>query len=59
LCSLRAYQLGEVTSVAPLWALKVIINVIVSYIFLKERSNLLKKIIAALLIIISVVLIKL
>ena len=58
-CSLSAYQLGEVTTVAPLCALTVITNVIVSYIFLKERSNLLKKIIAALLIIISVILIKL
>ena len=57
--SLRAYQLGDVTSVAPLCALTAMANVIVSYIFLKERSNLLKKIIAALLIILSVVLIKL
>jgi drug/metabolite transporter (DMT)-like permease len=56
---LKAYQIGEVTTVAPLCALTVITNVIVSYIFLKERSNLLKKIIAALLIIISVILIKL
>lgn len=55
--SLRAYQLGNVTIIAPLSALTVIGNVIVGYIFLKERSNLLKKIIAALLIIISVILI--
>lgn len=55
---LRAYQLGSVTVVAPLCALTVILNVIVSYVFLKERENLLKKIIAAILIIISVILIK-
>lgn len=55
---LRAYQLGETTSVAPLSALTVIGNVIVGYLFLKERDNLLKKIIAALLIILSVFLIK-
>lgn len=55
---LRAYQLGSVTIVAPLCALTVILNVIVSYVFLKERENLLKKIIAAILIIISVILIK-
>lgn len=55
---LRAYQLGDVTSVAPLCALTVIGNVIVGYLFLKERNNLLKKIIAAILIIISVFLIK-
>jgi len=55
---LRAYQLGDVTSVAPLCALTVIGNVIVGYIFLKERNNLFKKIIAAILVIISVLLIK-
>ena len=55
---LRAYQLGEASSVAPLCALTVIGNVIVGYIFLGERNNLLKKIIAACLIILSVILIK-
>ena len=55
---LKAYQVGEVTRVAPLCALTVIVNVIVGYFFLKERSNLLKKLIAATLIIISVFLIK-
>ena len=55
---LRAYQLGETTSVAPLCALTVIGNVLVGYLFLKERNNLLKKLIAAFLIIVSVFLIK-
>lgn len=55
---LRAYQLGNVTIIAPLCALTVILNVIVGYLFLKERDNLIKKIIAAVLIIISVILIK-
>lgn len=55
---LRAYQLGEATSVAPLCALTVIGNVIVGYLFLKERDNLWKKLIAAILIILSVFLIK-
>lgn len=55
---LRAYQLGNVTIIAPLCALTVILNVIVGYLFLKERDNLIKKIIAAILIIISVILIK-
>ncbi len=55
---LRAYQLGEATSVAPLCALTVIGNVLVGYLFLKERNNLLKKLIAAFLIIVSVFLIK-
>lgn len=55
---LRAYQLGNVTVVAPLCALSVILNVIVGYLFLKERDNLLRKIISAILIIISILLIK-
>lgn len=58
IAQLRAYQLGNVSVVAPLCALTVILNVIVGYIFLKERDSLLKKIIAAILIIISVILIK-
>lgn len=56
---LLAYQNGKVTVITPICALTVITNVIVSYIFLNERDNLLKKIIAAILIIISVILIKL
>ena len=55
---LRSYQLGNVTVVAPLCALTVILNVIVGYIFLKERDNLIRKIISAILIIISIILIK-
>lgn len=55
---LRAYQLQKVSIVAPLCALTVILNVIVGYLFLKEKDNMLKKIIAAILIIISIILIK-
>lgn len=55
---LRAYQLGNVSIVAPLCALTVILNVIFGYIFLKEKDNLLKKIFAAILIIIGIFLIK-
>ncbi len=55
---LRAYQLGNVTVIAPLCALTVILNVIVGYLFLNEKDNLLKKIISAILIIISIILIK-
>lgn len=58
LFSLRAYQLGNVSVVAPLCALTVILNVIVGYVFLKERDNMPKKIIAALLVILSIFLIK-
>ena len=55
---LRAYQLGNVTVIAPLCALTVILNVIVGYLFLNEKDNLLRKIISAVLIIISIILIK-
>ena len=54
---LKAYQLGHVSVVAPLCSLTVILNVIVSYIFLKEKDNIPKKIIASLLIIIGIILI--
>jgi len=55
---LRAYQLQNLSIVAPICALSVISNVIVGYLFLNERENLLKKIIAANLIVVSIVLIK-
>ena len=55
---LRAYQLGNVSVVAPLCSLTVILNVLVGYLFLKERENIPKKIIAALLIILGIILIK-
>ena len=57
--SLYAYQLGQVSLVAPLCSLTVILNVIVGYLFLKERTKMPQKIIAAILIVISVILIKL
>ena len=54
----KAYQLGNVTIVAPLCALTVMLNVVVGYLFLKEKDNMIKKAISAVLIIISVLLIK-
>jgi len=56
-CLLRAYQLGDVTVVSPLYATTVVLNLIAGYLFLGERKNLLKKIIATVLIVISVILI--
>ena len=55
---LRAYQLGKIIVVAPLCSLTVILNIITSYIFLKEKNNLLKKMISGILIIIGIILIK-
>lgn len=55
---LMAYQLGKTTIVAPLCSLTVILNVIIGYLFLGEKQHLYRKIIASILIIISVILIK-
>ena len=59
LVELKAYQLKDVTTVAPLCALAVIGNVFVGYTFLKEKNNISKKLIAACLITIGVILINL
>lgn len=55
--SLYAYQIGPASIVAPLLSLTVILNVIVGYFLLNEKSRLPQKIIAAILIIVSVILI--
>lgn len=55
---LRAYQLGEVTKIAPLCSLTAILNVLFAFIFLKNRNNILKKLIASILIILGVFMIK-
>lgn len=56
---ITAYNTGEIAVVAPLCALTVIGNVIVGYLFLKERDNLGKKLIAAIGTIIGAALINL
>jgi drug/metabolite transporter (DMT)-like permease len=55
---LRAYQLGNVSIVAPLCALTVILNVIMGYFLLNEKENLPKKIFAATIIVLGIILIK-
>ncbi len=55
---LKTYELGSVIVVAPLSSLTVILNIFVSYFLLKEKSNLIKKIIAGILIVIGILLIK-
>lgn len=55
---LKSYQLGSVIMVATFCSLTVILNVIVSYFFLKEKDNLIKKIIASILIVLGIILIK-
>ena len=54
---IRAYQLGNITKIAPFIALTVITNVIAGYIILKEKENILKKIIASIIIILGIILI--
>lgn len=51
---LRAYQFGQVTVVASLAAISVLLNVLVAYVFLKEQDHKLKKIVAALITIAGV-----
>jgi uncharacterized membrane protein len=57
LFSLRAYQLGEITIVAPLSTLSILFNVILASIFLKEKDHLIKKIVVTIGIIIGIILI--
>ncbi len=52
--SLRAFQFGEISTIVPLQATAVLLNVIVAYIFLKEQDQKYKKIVAAVLVIIGV-----
>ena len=55
---LRAYELGSVVIVSSLCSLTIILNIIFSYFILKEKSYFIKKLIAAIIIILSIVLIK-
>lgn len=55
---LKAYQVGEVTVIAPIVAVSVLINVIIGYFILKEREELIKKIVASLIIIVAIILIR-
>ena len=55
---LLAFRQGEISIIAPICSLTVILNVIVGYLFQKERKNLAKKLSAAVLIIIGIILIK-
>lgn len=56
--SVRAYQLGIVSVVAPLLTLTAIINTIYEFIFNKDKSEFIKKLIIGIIIIIGVLLIK-
>lgn len=55
---LRAYQFGEVTTIAPLCATTKIINALVAYFLLKEKDSIFRKIVAIIIVILGIVLIK-
>ena len=55
---LRAYQFGSVTTIAPICATTTILNVFAAYFILKEKKTLLRKIIAALIVIAGIIIIK-
>lgn len=58
LSSVKAYQVGNVTIVAPLFALTSIINAVVEFIINKNVKQLIQKLVAALLLILGVILVK-
>lgn len=51
---LRAYQLGSITTIVPISASSVLLNVLVASIFLKERHDIKKKIFLAILTVIGI-----
>lgn len=52
---LRAFQFGQVTTIVPIQATAVLLNVLIAYVFFKERDHGLKKILAAVLVIIGII----
>lgn len=56
--SVRAYQLGNVSVIAPLFSLTSIMNSIYEYFITKDKSILIKNLIMGILILIGVILIK-
>lgn len=58
IASVRSYQLGNVTLIAPLLTLTSILNTMYEYFVCKNKSKFVQKVIASILIIIGVVVIK-
>lgn len=52
--SLRSFQFGKVTTVVPLQATSVLLNVIIAYLFFGEKKDRLKKLISAIIIVLGV-----
>ena len=58
IASVRAYQLGNVTVVAPILTLTSILNTIYEYLIVKNKKHFLQKLVASILIILGVILIR-
>lgn len=58
IASVRSYQLGNVTLIAPLLTLTSILNTMYEYFVCKNKSKFIQKVIASILIIIGVIIIK-
>ena len=58
IASVRAYQLGNVTVVAPILTLTSILNTIYEYLIVKNKKKKKKKLVASILIILGVILIR-
>lgn len=56
--SVRAYQLGSVTLIAPLLTLTSILNTMYEYFINKDKNKIVQKIIASIMIILGVIIIK-
>lgn len=57
--SVKAYELGNIALVTPLFALTSIINAVLEFLFSHNKNKLFQKLVAAILIIIGVILVKL
>jgi len=55
---LMAYNLGNITFVAPLCTLTIFLNIVFGYFILKERNNIVRKLVSSVIIIIAIFLIK-
>ena len=55
---IRSYQFGSVTTIAPIAAVTTILNVFIAYFVLKEKENMLRKVIAAINVVLVIILVK-
>ena len=55
---LKAFQYASVTTIAPIASITTILNVFVAYFLLKEKKSLMKKVLAALIVVLGIILIK-